>query len=220
MRLGASHHALAPPVPDHGLRWRCARPVVAIEGTTREIEIELRAVRCELSAKVVEYFDGQAARIGLRFQHQWRYGTDENQLGRALPAIARNIARGLSAAGGMTNVNGIAKIKLFDDRRYVGCVVIHVVAIADRGRTTVTATIMGDDTITLADEEEHLGVPVVGAQRPTMVENNWLGGLRPPIFVEDLHAIPGRNGGHEIVSLSARFRCIDFFADGRRGSNS
>src|SRR5439155_24342314 len=45
MCLRASRHALAPPVPDHGLRWLRARAVVAVEGAAREIEIEPWAAR-------------------------------------------------------------------------------------------------------------------------------------------------------------------------------
>ena len=64
MRLRAAHHALAPPVLDHGLRRLRARPVVAVEGAAREVEIELRAVGGELLPQAVEYLDRQAARIG------------------------------------------------------------------------------------------------------------------------------------------------------------
>src|SRR5207249_11518859 len=95
-------------------------------------------------------------------------GTVRNQFGRAILAVPRNIACGLAAAGGMTDVNGIVKIKMLDNGRDVGCIVIHVVAIANLGRATVTAPVVGDDTIALADEEKHLGVPVVGAQRPAV----------------------------------------------------
>ena len=101
----------------------------------------------------------------------------------------------------MTDVNGIAEVEALDDCRGIGRVVIHVVAVADLGRAAVTAAIMGDDTIALADEEEHLGIPVVGAQRPAVVEDDWLGALGAPVLVEDLDAILGGNGGHGIGPL-------------------
>ena len=41
VRLGASHHALAPPVPDHGLRGVRTRAVVSIERSSGEVVIEL-----------------------------------------------------------------------------------------------------------------------------------------------------------------------------------
>ena len=44
--------------------------------------------------------------------------------------MPRDVARGLAAAGGMADMNGVAQIEMLDDRGDVGCVVIHVVAIA------------------------------------------------------------------------------------------
>src|SRR5436190_11854620 len=126
--------------------------------------------------------------------------------------MTRDVARGLAAAGGMADVNGIAKIEMLDDRRGIGCVVIHIMAAAHLARATVPAAIMGDDAIALVDEKEHLGVPVVGAQRPAVVKDNRLGGLRPPVFVEDLQAVFGGDRGHGIVPLSRGCRKLCFFA--------
>src|SRR4029078_8975121 len=55
LRLGAAHHALAPPVADDRLRWLCTRPVVAVEWAARETEVELRSVRGEFFSQVVEH---------------------------------------------------------------------------------------------------------------------------------------------------------------------
>jgi hypothetical protein len=96
----------------------------------------------------------------------------------------------------MADVNGIAKIEMFDDSRDIGCVVIHIVPVAHLGRTAMTAAIMRDDAITLANEEEHLRIPVVGTKWPAVMKDDRLGGLRAPILVEDLDAIFGRNGSH------------------------
>jgi len=41
MRLGSSHHALAPPIPDHSLCGFRTRPVVTIERSSRHIVVEL-----------------------------------------------------------------------------------------------------------------------------------------------------------------------------------
>src|SRR5882757_3050178 len=58
LRFRAAHHALAPPIPDDRLRWFAVWPVVAVERTAREIEIELRAIGGERLAQAIEYFDG------------------------------------------------------------------------------------------------------------------------------------------------------------------
>src|SRR3989449_10920515 len=48
VRFRTAHHALAPPVLDHGLGHLRARAVVTIEWPAREISIELRAIGGEL----------------------------------------------------------------------------------------------------------------------------------------------------------------------------
>ena len=189
MRLGAAHHALAPPVPDHRLRCRCARAVEAVERTGREIEVELRPVGGELPAQIVEDADRQTARIAFRLQHEWGDCADQHKLGHATAAVSRDIAHGFAAAGGMSDVDGIAQVKVVDDRRGIGRVMIHVVAVADLARASVTAAIVGDHAISLADEVQHLGIPVVGAKRPTMMKDHRLGGLRSPVLIEDPYAI-------------------------------
>src|SRR5262245_19091650 len=59
MSLRAAHHALAPPVLDHGQGRRRARPVVAVEGAARHLPVQLRAVGSELASEAVEHLDGQ-----------------------------------------------------------------------------------------------------------------------------------------------------------------
>jgi hypothetical protein len=63
----------------------------------------------------------------------------------------------------------------------------------------MAASIMGDDPIALRHEVEQLRVPVIGTQRPTMMEDERLGVLGTPIFVEDLNAILG--GDIAMVSI-------------------
>ena len=183
---------------DHALRRLGARPVVAVERPAREIDIELRAAGGELLAKSVEHFDRQSARIGRCLDHDRRHGADQHQLGDAALRLAmpRDVARRLAAAGRMADVHGIAQIEMLDDREGVGGVVIHVVTVADLGRAAVTAAIVGDDAETLVEEKEHLRVPVVGAQRPAVVEHDGLRTIGAPVLVENLDAVFGRNHAH------------------------
>src|SRR5262245_66662095 len=117
MRLGATGHRLPPPVFDHALGNLRTRPVEAVERTARKIEIKLRTVGRELGAEAVEHLDRQAAWIGLRLDHDWRYGSDQHQLrNSALTlAVAGDVVRRLAAAGGMADVNGVAKIEMLDN---------------------------------------------------------------------------------------------------------
>ena len=79
----------------------------------------------------------------------------------------------------MADVDGVAQVEVLDDCGDVGGIVVHVVAVADLARTAVAAPVMGDDAITLRDEVEHLGVPVVGAQRPAVMKHQRLRGFGP-----------------------------------------
>src|SRR6516164_9035351 len=65
----------------------------------------------------------------------------------------------------------------------------------------MAATVDADHAIALLDEEQHLGVPVVGAERPAMMEDY---GLPPaPVFVEDLCAVVSCDRVHSVHSVAA-----------------
>jgi hypothetical protein len=55
--------------------------------------------------------------------------------------------------------------------------------------TAVAAAVAGDDAVTVPDEEQHLGVPVVGSERPAVVEHDRLRVPGTPVLVEDLDPV-------------------------------
>ncbi len=57
-------------------------------------------------------------------------------------------------------------------------------------KSAMAASIMGDDAKALANEEQRLAIPIIAAERPPMVEHDWLGVFRAPVLVEDFNAIP------------------------------
>src|SRR5213593_4376131 len=189
LRFRTAHHGLPPPVLDNGLGHLRARPVVAVEGAAREFPIELRAVGGELLPETVKYLDRQAARIGWRLHHDRRHGADEHQLGDTALAVARDIVRRFAAAGRMANVDGVAQIEMRDDRGGVRGVVVHVVTIADLARPAMAASVMRNDAVALLQEVEHLGVPVVSAERPAMMEDDGLRVPGSPVLVVDRRTI-------------------------------
>src|SRR3546814_10565808 len=77
---------------------------------------------------------------------------------------------------------------LFDHVCRIG---VHLVAGISLGRAAMATAVMGDDAIALFEEEHHLGVPVIGAERPAMVEHDGLRGLRTPVLVENLGTVLG-----------------------------
>src|SRR5690606_21754475 len=55
--------------------------------------------------------------------------------------------------------------------------------------------------IALRQEEQHLRVPVVGAERPAMVKYDGLGVLGSPVLVENLYVVIGRDKAHGVSSF-------------------
>jgi hypothetical protein len=53
----------------------------------------------------------------------------------------------------------------------------------------MAAPVMGDDTIALLDEVEHLRIPVVAAQGPAVMEDDGLRVLRAPVLVVELNVV-------------------------------
>jgi hypothetical protein len=79
-------------------------------------------------------------------------------------------------------------------------VVVHVVALAGLRGAAVPAPVMGDHPNAVAQEEKHLGVPVVGRQGPPVAENDGLTGAS--VFEEDLSSVSGRELGHDFPRFS------------------
>ena len=88
------------------------------------------------------------------------------------------------------------KIRVGLDDVDVEDVVIVAVELAPDFVSASAASINGDDAISMLEKEEQLGVPIVGTERPAMVEHDDLGIARPPILVEDFGPVGGGDGRH------------------------
>ena len=64
----------------------------------------------------------------------------------------------------------------------------------------MATAVMGDHSVAPCQEVEQLGIPVVGAERPAVVEVNGLGVPWPPVFLEGFHAIFRRDEAHDRFS--------------------
>jgi hypothetical protein len=58
--------------------------------------------------------------------------------------------------------------------RHLTGVMVHIVAIASLGGASMATAVMSDHAIAMMQEEQHLRVPIIGRQRPTMAEHNRL----------------------------------------------
>ena len=77
---------------------------------------------------------------------------------------------------------------------------------ANLGGTAMSTPVVRDDAIAVLEEEQHLRVPIIRRQRPTMTEDNGLSFA--PVFEVDLRAVFGGNRVHvgEILTFTADLR--------------
>ncbi len=75
--------------------------------------------------------------------------------------MAGDIAGHFAATRGMTDVDDTVHTELFDERREVVSVGVHVIAAPGLARSTVAATIMGDAAVSVRSQKEHLILPGV-----------------------------------------------------------
>src|SRR5690606_10688268 len=57
----------------------------------------------------------------------------------------------------------------------------------------MSSAVMRDNPIPCFHEDKHLGIPVVAAQRPTMMENQRLTVAGSPVLVENMYTVFGDN---------------------------
>jgi hypothetical protein len=107
---------------------------------------------------------------------------------RAL-AVSSEITRPLPAAGGVAHANSVLQIEVRRQGSKIVCVVVHVMAVARLGGPAVAAAVMADEAIAVIEEEQHLRIPVIGRQLPTMAEHNGL--PLAAVLVQDLDAVLG-----------------------------
>lgn len=84
-------------------------------------------------------------------------------------------------------MNSVLEVEMGSHRRQIIGVVIHVVTVTDLTRPAMAAPVMGDDPIAVVKEEQHLRIPVVRRQRPTVAEHDRL--ALAPVLVENLNAV-------------------------------
>src|SRR5262245_47383376 len=72
-------------------------------------------------------------------------------------------------------------------------------AVAPLARPAMAAPVVSDDSIPLPEEVEHLGVPVIGAQWPAVMEHDGLRLLGAPVLVEDRDSVLRGDGVHRVL---------------------
>jgi len=115
-----------------------------------------------LGLQVVEDALGQAAGVRVGLHHQGWHRTDQHRFGYAALTVPGYVVRDFAAAGGVPDMDGVPEIEMGSHGSQVVGVVIHVVTVAGLRGASVPAPVVGDDAVAVLQEEQHLGVPVVG----------------------------------------------------------
>src|ERR1700693_324592 len=113
--------------------------------------------------------------------------------------MTADVAGDFSAAGRVPDKCGLSKVKRFDEGRQIVGVRIHVIAVPRLVRSAMTAAVMRDDTISVLAEENHLCVPCVRIERPTVREHDRPS--RTPIFEINLRSVFRSDHVHMSFSL-------------------
>jgi hypothetical protein len=65
-------------------------------------------------------------------------------------------------------VDRVFKVEMPGNGGEIIGIVIHIMTVRRLGRPSVTPTVMRDDTEAEVQEKHHLGIPIVGAERPSV----------------------------------------------------
>jgi hypothetical protein len=115
-------------------------------------------------------------------------------------AVVGSVVVGGERAGGMADMNGALQIEMRGRCGQVIGIVVHIVTVAHLRRTAVAAAVLRYDAIALIEEEQHLRLPVIGRQRPTMAEHDGL------TFAPELAGVGRRDG--RVYGFRARILAI------------
>ena len=99
-------------------------------------------------------------------------------------------------------MNRVLEVERLGQRDEVVGVRVHLVAVPGLGRAPVPAAVVGDAPDPPGREEDHLRIPVVGAERPAVAEHDGL--TLAPVLVVDLRAVLAGDRAHPCLHDSAR----------------
>src|ERR1700722_14451459 len=90
--------------------------------------------------------------------------------------MAPDIAGHFAAAGRVADMDRVPEIEKIGELRQIVGVGVHVIAVPGLVRTAMATTVMGSHPVAVRCEEQHLAVPCVRTERPTVAEDDRLPG--------------------------------------------
>ena len=116
----------------------------------------------------------------------------------------------LTAAGGVADHDGVFEVELFEERREVVGVGVHLVAARGLVGAPVAAPIVGDRSVAIVRQEDHLRLPGVGVEGPAVAEDDGL--PFAPVLEVDPGAVFRRDRARRFSSAVFRGECGHAFA--------
>src|SRR5271169_4381953 len=110
-----------------------------------------------------------------------------------------NVTGNFSATGGVSHMDRVLEVKLFCEGCEIVGIRVHLVSVPGLLGAAVSLPVMRDHSIATLAEEQHLSVPVVRGEWPSVTEHDRL--AFSPVLVVNLSTILGRNSWHRMHSL-------------------
>src|SRR5450432_2092211 len=123
---------------------------------------------CNAGADAVNYRFRSAPSYTVTLHHHRYDRIKEDHLGDARRSMARDVAGQFPTSRRMPNQDCAAKIKRVDEFIQIVSPGVDIIAGSRLIGIAVTSPVMGDSTVTLAIEEQHLRFPRCAGQRPTV----------------------------------------------------
>src|SRR6202042_3253897 len=151
---------------------------------------------CNAGADAVNYRFRSAPRYTVTLHHHRYDRIEEDHLGDARRSVARDIAGQFSTSRRMPNQYCAAKIKRVDELIQIVSPGVDIVAGSRLIGIAVPPPVMGDGTVTLVIEKQHLRFPRRTGQRPAVRENDRRS--RAPVTIVDRGTVTGSDLGHGV----------------------
>jgi hypothetical protein len=102
-------------------------------------------------------------------------------------SVPANVTRNFAPSSRVPNESDVLQIEFFDERGQVIRVRVHLVAIPRLAGAAVASAVVGNGAIAFLGEKQHLRVPRVRIQWPSMREHH--GWSSSPVFEVDFRSV-------------------------------
>src|SRR5579863_2014104 len=154
---------------------------------------------CNACADAIDYRFWSASGYAFTLHHHRHNGIEQDHFGDARRSMARDVAGQLPASRRMPHQYCAAKIESIDELIQIVGPGVNIVAGTRLIGIAVTPPIVGDRTVPLSVEKQHLCFPRRAGQRPAVRENDRRSGA--PITVVNRSTVTGSDPRHGLSPL-------------------